>query len=566
VASARFGTQSGNGCAERQHCDTYSAVRGGIHQPSGRIIALGRLLLATLYVVAIWIDFTQPHRLPVATFSLLGGYMLFAAAMVALTWKSWWRDARLTGPAHAVDIVVFTALVFLTDGYTSPFFIFFVFLLLAAAIRWGWRETTLTALLLVVLYFSIGLLASEERGFDLYRFLIRTGHLVILSLILVWFGANQWRARYFVPAGELTGEPTLDQSPFKTSLKAAVRSLRADRGILVWLSDGRSLPATFTLHEGELVVGASDAVIREPEPVLPFLYDIRRQRGLSRNLDHDLILVVPDDVFSDGAADALGLLQGLAIPVRAGAGDGWLFLEGIPNLSTDHIDLGEQLAGDMVTHIQHHALLKAAAENAEARSRLSLARDLHDSVVQFLAGAAFRLEAMKRSAAGGRALDPELTELKELMLLEQGELRSFITALRSGAAIRFSDLAKGLEALTQRLSRQWDVDCRFSTRDVDVPVPTSVNLDAQQLVREAVANAVRHAGAKTVKVALDADEANIRLDFVNDGKSFRGENRAVDMPQTLQERVVNAGGTIELSRGMGVTKFSITLPLGGTQQ
>ncbi len=74
----------------------------------------------------------------------------------------------------------------------------------------------------------------------------------------------------------------------------------------------------------------------------------------------------------------------------------------------------------------------AAADSAEARSRIVLARDLHDSVVQFLAGAAFRLEAMKRSEASGRKLEPELNELKQLMMQEQGELRAFITALRSG--------------------------------------------------------------------------------------------------------------------------------------
>jgi signal transduction histidine kinase len=65
-----------------------------------------------------------------------------------------------------------------------------------------------------------------------------------------------------------------------------------------------------------------------------------------------------------------------------------------------------------------------------------------------------------------------------------------------------------------------------------------------------------------VQVVLEATPDSLRLDFVNDGKSFRGGNREIDMPQTLRERVVQAGGSIELSRGMGVTKFSISLPLG----
>ena len=37
------------------------------------------------------------------------------------------------------------------------------------------------------------------------------------------------------------------------------------------------------------------------------------------------------------------------------------------SLSTDHIDLGEQIAAEVAAHIQSHALLKAAEESAEAR-------------------------------------------------------------------------------------------------------------------------------------------------------------------------------------------------------
>jgi signal transduction histidine kinase len=35
------------------------------------------------------------------------------------------------------------------------------------------------------------------------------------------------------------------------------------------------------------------------------------------------------------------------------------------------------------------------------------------------------------------------------------------------------------------------------------------------------------------------------------------------MPRSLRERVEDAGGAIELSRGMGVTKLSIGLPIAG---
>jgi hypothetical protein len=172
------------------------AVGKQLQHASSRVIALGRLLLATLFLVAIGVDISQPAQAPAATYALLVTYIAVAIAIASATWNNWWLDARLAGPVHAFDIAVFGLLVLLTEAYTSPFFTFFVFILLSAAIRWGWRETALTAILLALLYLVIGLLvASAHATFELQRFVVRTGHLIILSLILIWFGINQWGAR-----------------------------------------------------------------------------------------------------------------------------------------------------------------------------------------------------------------------------------------------------------------------------------------------------------------------------------------------------------------------------------
>ena len=100
----------------------HSLVGKGLQHPSGRVIALGRLMLATLFLIAIWVDSSQPARAPEATYALLAAYLAFAAAIVVITWNNWWLDAKLAGPAHAVDIILFTLLVLLTEGFTSPYF------------------------------------------------------------------------------------------------------------------------------------------------------------------------------------------------------------------------------------------------------------------------------------------------------------------------------------------------------------------------------------------------------------------------------------------------------------
>ena len=114
------------------------------------------------------------------------------------------RRARL-------DIALFTLLVLLTEGYTSPFFTFFMFLLLSAAIRWGWHATALTAMLLTLLYLIVGLLVVKSgTPFEPQRFVVRTGHLVILSLILIWFGDQPVALALLAARRELLARPSLD--------------------------------------------------------------------------------------------------------------------------------------------------------------------------------------------------------------------------------------------------------------------------------------------------------------------------------------------------------------------
>jgi signal transduction histidine kinase len=519
-------------------------------------------LLASLFLVAILVDVSQPARAPAVAYAILLSYLTFAAAVAYLTWNNWWLDAKSAGPVHATDILVFSALVALTRGYTSPAFTYFTFLLLSAAIRWGWREMALTAILLTLLYLVTGLLAiPSENMMELQRFVVRTGHFVILALILMWFGINQWTARGISLDGHLISDSSLDRSPVESGLRAAMSSVRAERGSFVWFEMGQS--ASFAICEGKTsAVAASEAWVMPALSSSAFLYDLPKGRALARDAERNLVAMDPRSLILPVAAASLRLTEGIAIPIRADSGEGLLFLEGVSNLSIDHIDLGQRIASDIAGHFQSHALIRAAEENAEGRSRLALARDLHDSVVQFLAGAAFRLEAVKRSLASGRNVETDLNELKQLMLQEQAELRSFITALRARSQIALSELSRDLKGLCGRLSRQWGISCDITTKPGKQMVPARLHRDIQQLVREAVANAVRHASATTVTVDLAARPDEVRLEVVNDGAEYPRTADSYEMPRSMRERVDRASGEMEISRGMGVTRLLITLPVG----
>ena len=535
----------------------------GVQLATGRVIALGRLLLATLFILVVWLEPAGAEPFPMEVYALLIAYVAFAAAVTMATWNNWWLDAHTAGPAHAVDIVLFTGLVFLTEGDNRPFFPFFIFVLLSAAIRWGWRATALTAALLTLLYLSAGMFAlpAPDR-FHFERFVSGTGYLVILSLILIWFGVNQWRDDHPDSSDEPLTEPT-KIAALENGLRTAMATARASAGLLIWSSLHKGTATALAIRDGALTVTELKGIGISRPSSTPFLYDLPKKRALMRDQQGSLRSFRPGGHIADVAAAGLRLTEGLAIPVFSERGEGQIYLESSGGLSADHLTLGPQLASAVAARVERRALMRAAEENAESRSRLAVARDLHDSVVQFLAGAAFRLEAMKRAEASGRDVTPELNELKELMLQEQGELRSFINALRGGSQLDIEELAKDLQLLASRLSRQWEVQCTFSHQSSDMSVPTRLHLDTQQLVREAVANAARHAGAKNVSIRLAGVSDEIRLDLINDGAPYPRSSGGGRMPRSLRERVEAAGGTIELSRGMGVTKIAISLPTAG---
>jgi signal transduction histidine kinase len=440
-----------------------------------------------------------------------------------------------------------------------------MFVLLAAAIRWGWRETALTGILMVLLYLLSGLLAVRSEGgrFQYYFFLIRTSDLIILSLILIWFGINKWGARPGPGIERALAQSPPGSAPLESGVRAAMAILRARKASAIWRTDATGKVSGFVIRDDEIAYADFHLGTFAEVSNAPLLYDLPKKRALARDSDGNLVRAPVSGLVSDKVQSKFRLSEGLAVAIPMPGGEALLYLEDIAALSTDDIEMGSHISDAIAVHIQRQSLIEAAEESAAARSRLSLARDLHDSVVQFLAGAAFRLEAMRRAHGAGREIEAELDELKKLMLQEQVELRSFITALRSGSHVTLRDLIRDLQSLADRLSRQWTVKCALTAKASEVTIPAKLHLDAHQLVREAVANAVRHAGAKSIEIAVATRENQLQLDVINDGKSYPRHKGVLQPPKSLQERSDQAGGVIELSRGMDVTKVSISLPLVG---
>jgi signal transduction histidine kinase len=530
---------------------------------SGRVIALGRVMLVTCFLIAVLLDRSEAAQDIAGTYLLLVFYGALAIVIAVATWRNWWLDARLAVATHALDMAVFTAIVFSTNGSTSPFFLFFVLPLLSAAIRWSWRETALTATALVVLHLIAGLLVAGSQTFEIERFVVRSGHLMILSLLLIWFGVHQRFTRLQFPIDDAEAAAGEERDPLIQALRLARSTTQAGAGALVVGPLGEESCDGIAIVHGErrALSGCRGLATGVAGPAL--LFNLRGDHALTR---------APEGHFQFAAASArldieeirrLGATEGLVVEVRTGTQQGWLALWDVPDLSTDFIDFGGELGRAVGGILDRHALLTAIETGAAARTRLSLARDVHDSVVQFLAGASFRVEAIKRSAKDSPRLGAELDELKRLLVEEQGEVRGFVLALRKGRELELAEAAAELRALAERLSQQWSVKCQVKVGGEEAAIPVRLQLDLQQLLREAVANAVRHGGADRIDVALAVDQGQLSLNVHDNGSGFPKTKGAPPLePRSLKERVERAHGSLRLESAPGSTDLHISIPLG----
>lgn len=541
----------------------FSGPQSIFQYQSGRVIALGRVILSSLFLFSIWLDQSQPAQAPAQTYALLLFYVLFALGVAALTWRNWWLDARLAAPAHLIDMAVFTGIVFSTNGYTSPFFLFFILPLLSATIRWGWRETMLTASALVLLYLTAGLLVAGSQAFELQRFIVRSGHLLILSAMLIWFGIHQQLARVFFGVEDLDRRLGRDEDPLVRALAFACDAARAESGaFLIADPDGEKLSGMRTAAGRHRPLHVARPLAQESVTVL--LFDLRRDRALCRRKDGWHRFLHASKLLDVGQLRELGVRDGLITQVRTGTRSGWLILWDIADFSVDFLELGSELGRAAGAVLDHDALVSAIEQGAAARTRLSLARDVHDSVVQFLAGAAIRVEAIMRGSRSGDQTDSDLKELKRLLIEEQAEIRAFVSALRHDRELELSEAVEELKTLAARLGRQWSVDCTVEASNDDASIPIRMQLDLQQLMREAVANAVRHGGASRVEVDVGVDEDRLRIEVTDNGSGFLPVNGGSPVqPWSLKERVDRAHGSLSLFSKPGCTNLVITLPLVG---
>src|SRR4051795_5211334 len=175
---------------------------------------------------------------------------------------------------------------------------------------------------------------------------------------------------------------------------------------------------------------------------------------------------------------------------------------------------------------EREALLRRAID-ASAPARRRIAGDLHDGVVQNLAGVSYGLSAaaeqLPRGSDTRSAVEEGATEARRTVR----ELRSLLvdiyppTLQRSGLEAALADLVKGL--------RDEGVETRLSARP-DLELPRDVEALMFRTAQEALRNVRRHAHASSVEISVAEELGRAVLEVSDDGRGF--DMRAVERRST----------------------------------
>ncbi len=168
-----------------------------------------------------------------------------------------------------------------------------------------------------------------------------------------------------------------------------------------------------------------------------------------------------------------------------------------------------------VRQLEREDLLERAI-NASEHERRRIAQDLHDGVVQDLAGVSYSLAAISR--AGDDPHAPELAAAGESVRASIEALRTLLVELYP-PNLADEGLGPALADLLARV-RSVGIEATTDTTGLAVDVPVIASRLIYRTVQEALRNVITHAGASSVHVAAASEPGRVWAEVVDDGAGF----------------------------------------------
>jgi signal transduction histidine kinase len=550
--------------AERRHLErqiTYA-------RPAFLVLALGDLLERP----------PQDRGSHAVTFVLVYlGIALALALLQQLPVLSDWRYPL------GMDVAALAGFLFLTHS-AAAFWFFYLFVALAAGIRWGLERAILLAGAATL---AVLLRATMRGGF---------GWEAVLSWVSLTVGTfaagiglallgdrNRRHAAEHEFLARLTGMLNVEKGvseSLRLMLEEMARGFDCATALLAFRD--AELDRIFVWS---VVRGRSERITPENLPLAradAFLLDDFRASvawnqiqgpgaGFGWNRDdgrpvHDLPRL------PNATAQALRLHSFLSVTVEFGGQPvGRLLLgNGRRRFLREDLQWLERVVRHLGPPLENLFLLRRLRTRAIEAERSRISRDIHDGILQTLLSVDIQLDVFRRRLPQApEQVAESLGTLQQTVRKETAELRRMVTDLRP-VGVQSADMADLMRGFAERFRNESSLALDLLIDTATLQMPDRVCREIFQIYREALHNVKKHARATHVVVKLWQNDAQVVLviDDNGDGFSFAGRFTGDELdrlrlgPISIKERARIAGGvlTVESNPGHGA-RLTVEVPL-----
>lgn len=241
---------------------------------------------------------------------------------------------------------------------------------------------------------------------------------------------------------------------------------------------------------------------------------------------------------------------------------------GYVNLYARDITEGKQAEDKLIDYQKQLKSLAWQLSLAEELERRRIATGIHDDITQSLIAVKMRLAQLDESIKTGQATD-DMEGFKDYIgeLIEKTRLLAFDLSSPVLYEVGLEAAIRGY--LTKEITHKHDIRAEFEDDGSTKPLDEDVQIQLFRSVRELLANIIKHAQAKQIKITMYKEDKTIKISVADDGVGFNSGENDSDSDLTkgfglfsIRENLSQLGGTVEMKskEGQG-TVVVLTAPL-----
>lgn len=569
-----------------------------------RWLATARVALTIAAEAALWMEPVRGTIYSRWLYWLLTVYLVHAVVVMLLVRFRPQSTTAFRLVVHAIDILWPVLISLFATAQRGPFFLFFVFVMAAAAYRWGLWETVGTALTAVLLLWAeaFAVRAGLETAADQWLHMVRlprlgvsvkeldpqqlfmsSVYLLVLGFLLGYMSENQKKVR----AERAVVTRVLSSTRVEAGLTGTMQQILGE--VLSIYGASRVLGASQEVHSyrvflAEVKQGAEPLRWREamPETEKAYLFESRADAVYAaRNANgfHSVLLNREGQRLRDTDTAFLGALARVEkfdalVSVALAFGSEWtgrvyVFDPKMMGDPEEELRFLQEFAQQVGPAIYNVYLVRRLRERAGAVERARFARELHDGAIQSLIAVEMQLDVLRRqSGTQAPVVNAELGRIQKLLREEVLKLRELMQAMKS-FEVTADRLLGFISDTVERFRRETGIAAEFVSELQQVDLTQKGCRELARIVQESLVNVRKHSGAHNVLVRLAQRSGNLQLTVEDDGKGFPFSGRLSDAelettgkgPAVIRERVRLLAGelTIESTPGHGA-RLEVRIP------